>query len=172
MTEVWNEVLTSIRADFSDLPSTAEITQVVMRLVLAALLGGLLGFDRERAGKAAGIRTHMLVALGSAFFVLIPVQAGMSGEDLSRVLQGVITGIGFLGAGTILKGEQKGQIYGLTTAAGIWFTAAVGIASGLGREATAFLGTTLAFLILTVVPHVVSKHPKDENGNDDQTNAE
>jgi len=60
MTEVWNEVLSSIRADFSDLPSTAEITQVIVRLVLAALLGGLLGFEREQAGKAAGVRTHML----------------------------------------------------------------------------------------------------------------
>jgi len=172
MTEVWNEVLSSIRADFSDLPSTAEITQVIVRLVLAALLGGLLGFEREQAGKAAGVRTHMLVALGSAFFVLIPVQAGIERGDLSRVLQGVITGVGFLGAGTILKGNHKGQIYGLTTAAGIWFTAAVGIAAGLGREATALLGTILAFLILTVVPNVVSKHPKDESGNDDQTNAE
>jgi putative Mg2+ transporter-C (MgtC) family protein len=172
MTEVWNAILTSIWADFGDLPSAAEVTQVVVRLTLAALLGGLLGFEREQAGKAAGIRTHMLVALGSAFFVLISVQAGIGGADLSRVLQGVITGVGFLGAGTILKGNQKGQIYGLTTAAGIWFTAAVGIAAGLGREATALLGTILAFLILTVVPHVVSKYPKDENGNDDQTNAE
>jgi putative Mg2+ transporter-C (MgtC) family protein len=167
MIEVWNAILTSIRADFGDLPSAAEVTQVVVRLTLAALLGGLLGFEREQAGKAAGIRTHMLVALGSAFFVLIPVQAGIGGGDLSRVLQGVITGVGFLGAGTILKGNHKGQIYGLTTAAGIWFTAAVGIAAGLGREATALLGTILAFLILTVVPKVVSKHPKDENGNDD-----
>jgi putative Mg2+ transporter-C (MgtC) family protein len=172
MTEIWNAIFTSIRADFGDLPSVAEVTQVVVRLTLAALLGGLLGFEREQAGKAAGIRTHMLVALGSAFFVLIPVQAGIGGGDLSRVLQGVITGVGFLGAGTILKGSHKGQIYGLTTAAGIWFTAAVGIAAGLGREATALLGTILAFLILTVVPHVVSKHPQDENGNDDQTNAE
>ena len=172
MTEVWNEVLSSIWADFSDLPRTAEITQVVVRLTLAALLGGLLGFEREQAGKAAGIRTHMLVALGSAFFVLIPVQAGIGGEDLSRVLQGVIVGVGFLGAGTILKGDHKGQIYGLTTAAGIWFTAAVGIAAGLGREATALLGTILALLILAFVPHVVSKHPKDENGNDEQTHAE
>ena len=162
MTEVWNEVLSSIRADFSDLPSTAEITQVIVRLTLAALLGGLLGFEREQAGKAAGIRTHMLVALGSAFFVLIPVQAGIERGDLSRVLQGVIAGVGFLGAGTILKGDHKGQIYGLTTAAGIWFTAAVGIAAGLGREATALLGTILALLILAFVPHIVSKHPKDE----------
>lgn len=155
MTEIWNEVLATIRADFGDLPSVAEVTKVILRLTLAAFLGGLLGYEREQAGKKAGIRTHMLVALGSAFFVLIPVQAGITGGDLSRVLQGVITGVGFLGAGTILKGSQKGQVYGLTTAAGIWFTAAVGIAAGLGREASALLGTILALAILTLIPMIM-----------------
>jgi putative Mg2+ transporter-C (MgtC) family protein len=92
----------------------------------------------------------MLVALGSAFFVLIPFQAGMPLADLSRVLQGIITGIGFLGAGTILKREAKEQIQGLTTAAGLWFTAAVGCAAGMGREASAILGTVLALIILSM----------------------
>lgn len=163
MSDTWNTILATIRADFGDLPSTAEITQVILRLTLAALLGGLLGFEREQAGKAAGIRTHMLVALGSAFFVLIPVQAGITGGDLSRVLQGVIAGVGFLGTGTILKGSNKGEIYGLTTAAGIWFTAAVGIAAGLGREASALLGTGLAFLILSVIPRIVPTQPSNEH---------
>jgi putative Mg2+ transporter-C (MgtC) family protein len=157
MAEIWNTILATVRADFSDLPSTAEVTQLIVRLALAALLGGLLGYEREQAGKAAGVRTHMLVALGSAFFVLIPLQTGITGGDVSRILQGVITGVGFLGAGTILKGSHRGEIYGLTTAAGIWFTAAVGIAAGLGREASAVLGTVLAFLILTIIPRLIAK---------------
>jgi putative Mg2+ transporter-C (MgtC) family protein len=128
--------------------------QIIVRFLLAAILGGLLGFEREWEGKAAGIRTHMLVALGAAFFVLIPYQTGMSAADLSRVLQGVITGIGFIGAGTILKANERVQIYGLTTAAGIWLTAAIGIAVGLGREASAILGTALALIILSLTPRI------------------
>src|SRR5438132_10963253 len=98
MDAVWR----GIQADFADVPGIAEVTQIVVRLLLAALLGGLVGFQRERRGKAAGLRTHMLVALGAAFFVLIPAQAGMPLADLSRVLQGIITGVRFLGAGSIL----------------------------------------------------------------------
>lgn len=149
---VWEEIWDSVRGDFSDLPGIAQITQVFLRLFLAALLGGFIGFEREQAGKAAGLRTHMLVSLGAAFFVLIPTQAGMPVADMSRVLQGVITGIGFLGAGAILKSSAQGHIYGLTTAASIWFTAAVGIAAGMGREASAVLGTLLAFVILSLLP--------------------
>ena len=103
MNALWREVWRGVQSDFTDLPGTAEVTQIVLRLLLAALLGGLVGFQRERVGKAAGLRTHMLVALGAAFFVMIPYQAGMPLADLSRVLQGVIAGVGFLGAGTILK---------------------------------------------------------------------
>jgi putative Mg2+ transporter-C (MgtC) family protein len=86
--------------------------------------------------------------------VVIPLQAGMSMGDLSRVLQGLIAGIGFLLAGTILKQQAEGQIHGLTTAAGLWLTAAVGVAVGLGREASAVLGTVLAFIILALLPKV------------------
>jgi uncharacterized membrane protein YhiD involved in acid resistance len=114
------------------------------------LLGGALGWERERAGKAAGMRTHMLVAMGAAFFVFVPQQSGMSAEGLGRVIQGLVAGIGFLGAGAILKPSEgdDSQVRGLTTAAGIWFTAAVGVAVGLGREATAVLGTLLALAVL------------------------
>jgi putative Mg2+ transporter-C (MgtC) family protein len=150
---MWHEIRDVIIADFSDLPEIADVVRVAVRLLLAALLGGVLGWQREQAGKAAGLRTHMLVALGSALFVLIPQQAGVSPGDLSRVIQGIVTGIGFLGAGSILKLTEPGQIYGLTTAAGIWLTAAVGIAAGLGREASALLTTFLAFVILSLVPH-------------------
>jgi putative Mg2+ transporter-C (MgtC) family protein len=158
---MWQEVWRGIQEDFSDLPGMTEVTQIVVRLLLAALLGGLLGFQRERVGKAAGLRTHMLVALGSAVFVLIPYQAGMSLADLSRVLQGVIAGIGFLGAGTILKQQEPEQIHGLTTAAGLWLTSAVGIAAGMGREASAVLGTVLAFIILSLLPRIGPKADTD-----------
>jgi putative Mg2+ transporter-C (MgtC) family protein len=156
METVWHEVWRGVRADFADLPGVVEVTQLVLRMLLASVLGGLLGYQRERQGKEAGLRTHMLVALGSAFFVLIPLQAGMSLGDLSRVLQGLIAGIGFLLAGTILKQQAEGHIQGLTTAAGIWLTAAVGVAVGLGREASAVLGTVLALIILALLPRVRS----------------
>jgi putative Mg2+ transporter-C (MgtC) family protein len=157
-----------IQADFSDLPGIAEVTQIVVRLLLAAVLGGIIGLQREHVGKAAGLRTHMLVSLGAAFFVLIPTQAGMPLADLSRVLQGIITGVGFLGAGTILKRQDQEQIEGLTTAAGLWFTAAVGSAAGMGRETSAVLGTGLAFLILSLLPrlgtHVAPEKSEDSKG--------
>jgi putative Mg2+ transporter-C (MgtC) family protein len=154
MDTLWHEVWRGVQSDFSDLPGAAAVAQSVLRLLLAALLGGLVGFQREQAGKAAGLRTHMLVAIGSAFFVMIPHQAGMPIADLSRVLQGIITGVGFLGAGTILKRPMGEHIEGLTTAAGLWLTAAVGSAAGMGREASAILGTVLAFLILALLPRI------------------
>ena len=92
--------------------------ETVGRLVLAAVLGYLIGLERESAGQAAGERTHALVALGSAAFALLSITA-FPGSDSSRVAAGVVTGLGFLGAGTILKGEDT-RVRGLTTAAGIW----------------------------------------------------
>ncbi|MBC7968105.1 MAG: MgtC/SapB family protein [Fuerstia sp.] len=127
---------------------------MTVRLLLAAILGGMLGYDRERAGKAAGLRTHMLVSLGAALFVLIPQQAGLSKADLSRVIQGIVAGVGFLGAGAIVKDSRGGEIQGLTTAAGIWLTAAIGIAAGLGREASAVLGAVLAVVILSALARI------------------
>lgn len=137
--------------EFSDLGSIEDITRVVLRLLVAVALGGLLGYERESIGASAGLRTHMLVSLGSALFVLIPLQAGMQVEDLSRVLQGVTAGIGFLGAGAILKQTEKNDIRGLTTAASVWLTAAIGVAAGMGREASALVSAVLAFVILSIV---------------------
>lgn len=147
----------TIQDEFSDLPDVAEATRLCLRLLVAIVLGGLLGYERERTGAAAGFRTHMLVALGSALFVIVPLQAGTDISDISRVLQGVIAGIGFLGAGAILKSSDDQQIRGLTTAASIWLTAAVGIAAGMGREATAVVSTLFALLILVAlrISHVV-----------------
>jgi putative Mg2+ transporter-C (MgtC) family protein len=140
--------------DFSDLPNMGQIIRLAVRLILAALLGGVLGFERQRWGKAAGLRTHMLVALGAALFVLIPQQMGETIADLSRVIQGVASGIGFIGAGAILK-QGKQEVQGVTTAAGLWLTAAVGMAAGLGRQASAVLGTFLALFILSALPRIV-----------------
>ena len=151
MTGAWWE---GVVDDFSDLPDISLVIRLAVRLFLAAIMGGVLGFQRERSGKAAGLRTHMLVALGSALFVLIPQQAGMSLADLSRVMQGVVSGIGFIGAGAIMKQDGDQQVKGLTTAAGLWLTAAVGIAAGIGREASAILGTLLALLILSALQRV------------------
>jgi putative Mg2+ transporter-C (MgtC) family protein len=94
----------------------------------------------------------MLVCMGAALFILIPQQAGISDSEMSRVIQGVIAGIGFLGAGAIITGNSSHETSGLTTAAGIWLTAAIGVAAGLGREQTAVLCTLLVWLVLYVVP--------------------
>ena len=152
---IWQQVGETIIAEFSDLPDAVQVTQILLRLTLAALLGGLLGIEREQKGKAAGVRTHMLVAMGSALFVLISQQAGMDNADLSRVVQGLIAGIGFLGAGAIIKGNDEEKVKGLTTAAGIWMTAAIGMAAGMGREATAVLSTLLTLSIFTLIPYLV-----------------
>ncbi|WP_305821137.1 MgtC/SapB family protein [Massilia brevitalea] len=147
----YEQVWLTIQAEFSDLGDVDDITRIVLRLTVAVVLGGLLGYERESAGASAGLRTHMLVSLGSALFVLIPLQAGMKIEDVSRVLQGVTAGIGFLGAGAILKQKDQNDIRGLTTAASVWLTSAVGIAAGMGSEASAVLSALFALVILAVV---------------------
>jgi len=137
--------------DFVQLPAAGEVLWVIARIVTAAALGALLGEERQRAGKAAGLRTHMLVALGSALFVLFPIEAGMQPADISRVIQGVATGIGFLGAGTILKRTDPGEVHGLTTAASIWMTAAIGLAVGAGRLWLPVVSAVCAWTILSVL---------------------
>ncbi len=114
-------------------------------------MGAIVGYERERTGKSAGLRTHMLVSLSSAIFVLAPLEAGMNPGDVSRVIQGVAAGIGFIGAGAIMKLPEEGQIDGLTTAAGIWMTAGLGLAAGLGRYGLAFISAVLAWVILAIV---------------------
>jgi len=148
---MWNEVLTTLQSEFSDIPDAAQATRIVLRLGLAVLLGGLIGYERESRDSPAGLRTHMLVALGTAIFVLVPQQAGMEPAELSRVIQGVLAGIGFLGAGAVIKQSESGQVRGLTTAAGIWATAAIGVTVGLGREATAIISTAMVVAILALV---------------------
>lgn len=154
----WQEVWQTLQSEFADIGDARQMTQITVRLLIAAILGGILGFEREQKGKAAGVRTHMLVAMGAALFVLVPQIGGSQPDAMSRVIQGVIAGIGFLGAGTILKGkeEEAGQhVKGLTTAAGLWMTAAIGVAAGLGKESTAVLSTVLALAVFSVMPRIV-----------------
>ena len=129
---------------------STEMAIIFVRLLVALALGCALGFQRAHVSKAAGMRTHMLVSLGAAIVVLMPQLTGMSSADLSRVIQGILTGIGFIGGGVILKMSDQHQIVGITTAATIWLTATIGIATGTGRLGLAVVGTILAYIILTV----------------------
>ena len=133
------------------IPDIRQAVRVVIRLLAALLVGAIIGYQRERAGKAAGLRTHMLVAMGTAMFILAASENGMEQDAISRVVQGLVTGIGFLGAGAILKLESERMIRGLTTAAGIWMTAALGVAIGLGLLGTAAVGVFLAWVVLAIL---------------------
>lgn len=133
------------------LSDTRQLARVLVRLLAATLLGAIVGFERERAGKPAGLRTHTLVCLGTAVFVIVCSGVGMSLDAVSRVIQGLVTGIGFIGAGTILKLDEQLDVRGLTTAAGVWMTAAIGVSVGLGSIGVATLSTALAVIILAVV---------------------
>ena len=148
---MWQEIWNTVLSEFSDILDATQITRITLRLLVAAILGGLLGYERERNGKNAGVRTHMLVAIGAALFILVPQQAGASTEDLTRVLQGLIAGVGFLGAGAIIQGTKDVETRGLTTAAGLSVTAAIGVSAGMGRESTAVLSTLLALFVLSVI---------------------
>ena len=143
----------------SGVPSGEKAFRVFIRVLAATLLGAVVGYERETTGKSAGLRTHMLVALSSALFVLAPLEAGMSPGDVSRIIQGVAAGIGFIGAGAILKVTSDREIQGLTTAAGIWLTAAVGLAAGLGRLGLAAIGVGLAWVILYIVARIEPESP-------------
>src|SRR5262249_25966773 len=120
-------------------------------LGIAAAFGGVLGFERQLHGHWAGLRTHMMVALGSAVFVLTAARiAGNESGAVSRAVQGVAAGIGFLGAGTILKLGDRQEIKGLTTASAVWLAAAVGIAAGMAEYslAAAAMGVSLVVLVI------------------------
>ncbi len=149
---------------------------IVLRVVVAAVLGGLVGFDRQAADKPAGIRTHMMVAAGAALFVGVSVllSGGLEGEgtqsariDASRITAGVVTGVGFLGAGSIIR--QGGLVSGLTTAAGIWTVAAIGtaIAFGYWWLGIAATGVVLAIHALGYLSHRFGWSPDDSGGENE-----
>ena len=149
---VWETVL-NVREYLSDL----TLVTMLVRVLLAALAGGLVGLEREFHGRAAGIRTHMLVCLGAALSALIgaylSVEMGEMGinSDAQRTGAQVISGVGFLGAGTILVKKGNSRISGLTTAAGLWATAAVGLAVGYGLYEAAYVTVFVVMLAFTLV---------------------
>ena len=121
-----------------------EYNEVFLRLVFATLAGAAIGLEREVVHKPAGVRTHMLVSLGSALFALITIESFPQGVD--KTIAGIATGIGFLGAGTIFK--TKSEVQGLTTAASVWVVAAVGLAVGLGYYLMAAIVIILVLMTL------------------------
>jgi len=166
MNVVWDE----LAAGF---PHVEAMIRLSVRLIVAMIFGAVIGIQRERAGKPAGLRTHMMVALGAAVFVIASGEFGMNPDSISRVIQGLVTGIGFLGAGAILKLYEKRAVEGLTTAAGIWMTAALGVAVGLGRFGLALVATLLAWMTLSLVrqlEHVLNRG--DRKSEDDTISSE
>lgn len=160
-------ILSTLQSEFESFWELEQTTRVVWRMAMALALGAAIGWDRERRDAEAGLRTHMLVALGAALFVLVPLEAGMDDEQLSRVVQGLVSGIGFLGAGAVLKDSDEGRIHGLTTAATIWATAAVGIAAGLGHTGTAAIATVFMLLVLVWLRRL-GKSIRRRQGQDDK----
>ena len=128
--------------------------ELLLRLFIAAVLGSGIGLERELSGKPAGLRTHALICLGSCLFTVASIEgfAGPDWVDTSRVAAGVVTGIGFLGAGAIIRGD-KGRIAGLTTASSIWAIAAIGIAIGAGMYMVGAVAAALSALIL-IIPKI------------------
>ena len=135
--------------EFLGLP-LMEMGKLALKLILSVVLGGLIGFEREKAHKPAGLRTNILVCLGTTVFMIIAVEIFKaypgSPVDVTRVAAGIITGIGFLGAGTILRTSR--DIQGLTSAATIWFVCGIGMATGMGFYVIAIMAALLGFLIL------------------------
>ena len=147
---IWQELMVGV-------PTDREMVQFVIRILIAMLVGAIIGLEREVTGKPAGLRTHMLVSLGSAMFVLIPLEIGLPKEELSRIIQGLATGVGFLGAGAIIKLSDRLEVQGLTTAATIWMTSALGMAVGLGSFGLALMGVVMIWFILAIIGRI-QKH--------------
>jgi putative Mg2+ transporter-C (MgtC) family protein len=145
------------------IPDPAQLAHFLIRLLAAAVLGGVIGWQREKAGKAAGLRTHILVALGTCTFIVICTASNMTSDGISRVIQGIVTGLGFLGAGTILTSSDQLHVKGLTTSAGIWMTAAIGVAAGLGTLGLAILATVITLVVLVTLRKIERKHEPDES---------
>jgi putative Mg2+ transporter-C (MgtC) family protein len=142
-------------------PSTAEF-EVLLRVVFATVAGAAIGWNRHWAGKPAGMGTHALVALGAALFVAIPAHlSGTHGGDaIARVIQGVATGVGFLGAGEIFRDPDSARsVHGLTSAAAIWATAALGVLAVAGSWTTIGVATILILLVLVLAPRVERRYP-------------
>ena len=150
------------------------LTEISARLLIAVLFGALIGINRDLHGKPAGLRTHALVGLGAALAVVVCARLASSADRqadvISRVVQGVVTGVGFLGAGVILRDPGDGRVHGLTTAAAIWVTALFGVASGAGAYREVGVGLVLVFVVLLLggpierVIHRFFQRPSDDGG--------
>ncbi len=127
--------------------------EMVLRLLMAAVLGMIVGFERLHSHKPAGLRTHMLVCIGAALFTVVSIYGFGSGSDPSRVAAGIVAGIGFLGAGAIIH-AQDGGLHGLTTASSIWAVAAIGMAAGTGMYIVAAVATGIVLVVLYVMKRV------------------
>jgi putative Mg2+ transporter-C (MgtC) family protein len=127
-------------------------SEAFLRLALAAVLGGAIGLEREHRRKPAGLRTNMLIALGSALFSILSVELGAGAGSPDRIAAQVVTGIGFLGAGAILRSGEN--VHGLTTAATIWVNAAIGMAAGLGSYTVAAVSAAITVVVLALLPFV------------------
>ncbi len=121
-----------------------NVAELVVGLITSIIFGAIIGLEREITHKPAGLRTHMLVCLGSCLFTIVSLKFGM---DPARIASGIVTGIGFIGAGTIIA--EQGKVVGITTAASLWVTAAIGLTIGMGEYILAGVSTLLVFLILT-----------------------
>ena len=127
--------------------------EMILRLLLAAALGSIVGFQRERSGKQAGLRTHVLICVGAALFTVASIYGFGAASDVSRVAAGVVVGIGFLGAGAIMHRNGE-MVAGLTTAATIWVIAGIGLAAGAGLYIAAAVATVIVLIIL-LIPHQI-----------------
>ncbi|TCZ87948.1 MgtC/SapB family protein [Lysobacter sp. N42] len=148
------DLTAALAAEFA-MPGASVMLVSSLRVLLAAVLGGAIGYEREKKERSAGLKTHILVSVGSALFVMAPLYAGVSQADNTRVVQGVVSGIGFLGAGAILKLQRDMRVEGLTTAASIWLTSAIGVAAGLGNALLAIIATGVALFVTAVIPRLV-----------------
>lgn len=132
-------------------PELESLPVVLLRLIVSLLIGALLGFEREQQQRPAGLRTHMLVTLGATLFSMVSILAAGEDHDRGRIAAQVVTGIGFLGAGTIMR--HGSTVKGLTTAASLWTAAALGVAIGFGWYVAGIVAAILAFVVLAFVKH-------------------
>lgn len=127
--------------------------EMVLRLLLASALGAVIGYQRERAGKQAGLRTHMLICVGAALFAIVSAYGFGAASDPARIAAGIVVGVGFLGAGVILH-REGGVVAGLTTAATIWAVAGIGLAAGAGLYIVSAVATAIILGVL-FIPHSI-----------------
>ncbi len=162
---LWSEITAGLQGG-------EHAARVMIRLIAAMVFGAAIGLQREHANKPAGFRTHILVSMGSALFVIACTAAEWGPDPLSRVIQGIATGIGFIGTGAILKRTDDFEIHGLTTAAGLWMTAAVGVTAGLGRVGFAAVGVVLTLIVLSVLHYFEIKAGLSDSAKADKLRSE